>query len=201
MILKIIKFFFENLNKNEKIKIFTTLFISFLNVILNLTQIFLIFFLISKILSVNENLVKNNFFYELSVSNLIYLSFFIVFINIIVNYFFLKKTFEQLNSFTCKLEKIFFKNFINRKYYFYKKKNSYEVVKTIVDNFPRLVMGIFYPLIQLFTNILVFSTIFISLSILNIKFTVAISLIFTFLVIIIYYFIKKKNYFFSNSRK
>ena len=201
MILKIIKFFFENLNNYEKIKIFSTLFLSFLNVILNLTQIFLIFFLISKVLNINENLenikIFGNFFNELSVTNLIYISFFLIFMNVFVNFFYIKNSFKQLNSFTSKLEKIFFKNFINRKYNFYKKKNSYEVVKTIVDNFPRLVMGIFYPLIQLFTNILMFFTIFISLSFLNLKFTVIISLLFTSLVIIIYYFIKKRIIFFQ----
>ena len=58
-------------------------------------------------------------------------------------------------------------------------------------------MGIFYPLIQLFTNILIFFTIFISLSFLNLKFTVIISLLFTSLVIIIYYFIKKRIIFFQ----
>lgn len=201
MILNIIKFFFENLNNYEKIKIFSTLFLSFLNVILNITQIFLIFFLISKVLNINENLenikVFGDFFNELSITNLIYLSFFLIFTNIFVNFFYIKNSFKQLNSFTSKLEKIFFKNFINRKYNFYKKKNSYEVVKTIVDNFPRLVMGIFYPLIQLFTNILIFITIFISLSFLNLKFTVIISLLFTSLVIIIYYFIKKRIIFFQ----
>jgi len=201
MILKIIKFFFKNLNNHEKIKIFTTLILSFLNVILNLIQIFLIFFLILNVLNVNENLVKikifGNFFNELSFTNLIYLSFFFIFLNIFVNFFYIKQSFKQLNLFTSKLERIFFINFINRKYNFYKKKNSYEVVKTIVDNFPRLVMGIFYPLIQLFTNIVLFLTIFISLSFLNLKFTMMISLIFTSLVIIIYYFIKKKIIFFQ----
>ena len=126
MILNIIKFFFENLNNQEKIKIFVTLFLSFLNVILNLIQIFLIFFLISKVLNVNENLVKikifGDFFNELSVTNLIYLSFFFIFLNIFINFFYIKQSFKQLNLFTSKLEKIFFKNFINRKYNFYKKK-------------------------------------------------------------------------------
>ena len=126
MILNIIKFFFENLNNQEKIKIFVTLFLSFLNVILNLIQIFLIFFLISKVLNVNENLVKikifGAFFNELSVTNLIYLSFFFIFLNIFINFFYIKQSFKQLNLFTSKLEKIFFKNFINRKYNFYKKK-------------------------------------------------------------------------------
>ena len=126
MILKIIKFFFENLNNYEKIKIFSTLFLSFLNVILNLTQIFLIFFLISKVLNINENLenikIFGNFFNELSVTNLIYISFFLIFMNVFVNFFYIKNSFKQLNSFTSKLEKIFFKNFINRKYNFYKKK-------------------------------------------------------------------------------
>ena len=151
MIKNIINFILDYSSPNEKIKIILVFCLSVINIFLQLSLIIIVYLLISKFINLSEDNLSFGYFsqiiYNLDEKRFFILAFTILFLNIIINSIFIHQSFKRFSIFTRNIEQIIFKKFVYKKYEFYKKAKSYEIVKIVIDNLPRITLGKFYPLL------------------------------------------------------
>ena len=194
MIKNIINFISDYSSPNEKIKIILVFCLSVINIFLQLSLIIIVYLLISKFINLSEDNLSFGYFsqiiYNLDEKRFFILAFKILFLNIIINSIFIHQSFKRFSIFTRNIEQIIFKKFVFKKYEFYKKAKSYEIVKIVIDNLPRITLGIFYPILILFTNLITFLSIITALSLVNFVYTIIVSIGLIFLVLSLFFAVK-----------
>ncbi len=196
MIKNILSFISNYASPKEKIKIILVFCLSIINIFLQLSLIIIVYLLISKFLNLSDDNLNfgylSQIIYNLDDQNFFILAFIILFFNILINSIFIHQSFKRFSILTRNIEQSIFKKFINKKYEFYKNTKSYEIVKIVIDNLPRLTLGVFYPILALFTNLVTFLSIIAALSLVNFFYTLAVSIGLISLVAILFYAIKNK---------
>lgn len=194
MIKNILNFISNYSTPNEYIKIIFVFLLSVINILLQLSLIIIVYLLISKFLNLSDNNLSFGYLiqiiYNLDDKIFFALAFLILSLNILINSIYIHQSFKRFSIFTRNIEQSIFKKFILKKYEFYKNAKSYEIVKIVIDNLPRLTLGVFYPVLTLFSNLVTFLSIIIALSFINFFYTIAVSIGLTLLVLIIFYTVK-----------
>tara|TARA_B100000886_G_C20417176_1_gene489765 strand:+ start:523 stop:2223 length:1701 start_codon:yes stop_codon:yes gene_type:complete len=194
MIIKLFNFIFNYSSSKEYKKIILIFILSIVNILLQLSLIIVVYFLISRFLNINDENLNFNFIgkliYNLEYKKFIFFAFVILFLNIIINSVYVHQSFKQFSLFTKNIEQSIFSKFIQKQYNFYKHSKSYDIVKLVIDNLPRLTLGIFYPVLILFSNFITFLTIIIALSMVNFLSTISVSIGLIILVLTIYFAVK-----------
>ena len=194
MIKNILNFILSYSSPKEKKKIILVFCLSAVNIFLQLSLIIIVYLLISKFLDISDDNLSFGFFgriiFNLDNKSFFAIAFTILFLSIIINSIFIHQSFKRLSILTRNIEQIIFQKFIFKKYEFYKNVKSYEIVKIVIDNLPRLTLGIFNPILVLFTNFITFLSIIAALSLVNFFYTFAVSIGLILLVIILFYAVK-----------
>ena len=195
MIANIIIFFTSIANKIEIIKSILLFFIAILNSLMQLFFIVCVYSVINFFLQTDPSTSIEFLSFidrEFSIKEVFFLAFVALFISLIFQFVYNFFSNKWLTNFVCRLEKEIFEKNLNKKLFYLNQKTSHEYIKKIIDNVPRLSLGIFLPTINIFVNYFI---IFLYLSFLikiNFKITLIILSIMSLLSLIIYYIVKKK---------
>ena len=196
MISKILKFF--NLN-STKLDITKSIILFFLSILNALFQIFFIstFYIIIEYLlgnepSINSKLINFTLNYFKNGKDLILLCLVILFLSLLIQLIYSFLSNKWITLFVQKLEINIFNQTLNKKVVFFKKVQSYNYIKKIIDNVPRLSMGVFFPVLNIIASYFIITLYIIFLLNINYKITLITLLLICSISFFIFYFIKKK---------